>query len=585
MSLISLDESSGPENSGSAKVLEMIPGNHAITKPVHATITALSILLIGASPAHAVDYAVRQDGSGHFTTIQACANTAKPGDACLVYPGTYDEHVKTLVGGTSDNRITFKALGTVTMQGFDIRHAYVTIDGFDITRYLQGYYGHITVFNGGHNCEIVNNTIRDGAANVYGIIFYPSSGLAANGCSVRDNRLSNLLFHFLSTAGDNHVFERNTLEYQNNMDYIRLAGANQTFRRNIFWRGSQQTGSGNHPDFVQVFGGINTKSENHLFEENWIQDLPSQFGQMNSGDGIVYKGVLYDNIKNVTFRRNVISNLSANANIGAPGVRFENNTFYRLAFDLSGIILSGSLTRGDASRATLVNNVFLAGGARASVLNDFSGYYSLEGAVFSREVLAVFVTKETNTSGSVVIGTIATAIYDSVVKNGYIDSNGAPQAKLAALTDASQLILASEYAAYRDLLYDYLMRSVALDRSIRTTFAADYNFVAGSASAGFPAKRSSGCISGETFTKWNFCEPHGINGGDPKLADIALPLGPDGIPFTLDDGLKPLAGSPLCGRGDGGQDIGAYSCDPGAVFPVTNTNTVSPPSSLRIVVR
>jgi hypothetical protein len=121
-----------------------------------------------------------------------------------------------------------------------------------------------------------------------------------------------------------------------------------------------------------------------------------------------------------------------------------------------------------------------------------------------------------------------------------------------------------------------------MDASIRSTFSADYNYVAGAPSAGFPAKRSAGCIPSATFTEWNFCEPHGVNGGDPQLRSLSNLLGPDGIPFTLDDGLKPLSTSRLCGAGPGGSDIGAYSCDPSQVFG-HETPTAQPPSNLRLI--
>ena len=152
--------------------------------------------------------------------------------------------------------------------------------------------------------------------------------------------------------------------------------------------------------------------------------------------------------------------------------------------------------------------------------------------------------------------------------------------KAAALTDISQFVLDAAYATYKPAVYSVLIKTAQADANLRATFAADYNFVAGAQSAGFPAKRSSGCDPRLTFTDWNFCEPHGINGGSPRLANLANPLGPDGIPFTLDDGLKPVPTSPLCGKGEGGKDIGAYSCDPARVFP---SAAPPPPSNVRIV--
>jgi hypothetical protein len=107
---------------------------------------------------------VKKDGTGNFTTIQACADVAKAGDTCLVYPGTYSENVKTKAGGTGElARVTFRAQGTVTMQGFWISHPYITVDGFDITGYTFPLLGHITVFRDGNYCQILNNVIRDGA--------------------------------------------------------------------------------------------------------------------------------------------------------------------------------------------------------------------------------------------------------------------------------------------------------------------------------------------------------------------------------------------------------------------------------------
>jgi hypothetical protein len=544
---------------------------------VLAACTVLGTCLLPAMASAAV-YTVKRDGTGDFATIQACADAARAGDTCDVYAGIYNEHVRTTAGGTGDTtRITFKVQGVVTMQGFDIRHPFVSVEGFDITGYSVSFQGLITIYDGGDNCRVLNNTLRDGAAQVYGIYFYISAGQSANNCTVRGNRLSNLLANFLTTAGENHLFDSNVLEYQNSMDFIRLFGANLVFRRNVFHRGTTRDGTGNHPDFVQTFGGASLRSENHLFEENWIQDLSSQFGQVNSGDGVVTKGILYGNIKNITFRRNVIISVSNNANIGMPGMRFENNTFYRMAHEMGGIYYGGSLTRGDAPNGSLRNNVFLEGGFRAANVGDSAGFYAVTGHVLSREVIGVFVTNDATVQTAVTTG-----IYDDLRANGYIDPNGKVLAKAIALTSVAQLVLSAQYESFRANLYDVLIRTVQMDQALRSTFIADYNYVAGAASAGYPAKRSSGCNPLLTFTDGNFCEAHGINGGDPRLQNLANPLGPDGLPFTIDDGLKPLPTSPLCSKGEGGTDIGAYSCDPTKVFPNPGLRPGTP-TNVRIV--
>jgi hypothetical protein len=529
---------------------------------------------LSAQAGWAAEYSVKKDGTGNFTTIQACANAAQAGDTCLVYAGVYNEHVRTATGGTTDTtRITFRAQGTATMQGFEIRHPFVTVDGFDITGYTTWWDGLITIYSGGSNCSLVNNTLRDGADNVMGIYFYISSGQAATRCVVRDNRLSNLRYMFITTAGSNHLFEGNRLEFQNNMDFVRLFGSNHIFRRNVFRYAGATGGTGNHPDFSQTFGQTDTPTENNLFEENWIGDLDSQFGQYNSG-GIMTGRELFGNYRNVTFRRNVIVNITMNGNFAFPGVRFENNTFYRFASIMSGLTFSGSLTRGDVSGALLKNNIFLAGGSNNTIVGD-DGFYSLEGALLSREVIGTFVTSDpaqttTTTSG----------IYDDLKAKGYIGPNGQVLAAARGLTDISQFQLSSTYSTYKSTLYTRLIQTVQLDQSIRSTFVANYNYVGGAASSGFPAKRSSGCDPQKTFTDFSFCEPNGINGGDPGLKNLANLLGPDGVPFTLDDGLKPLPTSRLCSGGESGLTIGAYSCAADQVFVL---HPPAPPTNVRII--
>ncbi len=46
---------------------------------------------------------------------------------------------------------------------------------------------------------------------------------------------------------------------------------------------------------------------------------------------------------------------------------------------------------------------------------------------------------------------------------------------------------------------------------------------------------------------------------DPLFVSLSDPLGPDGRPFTADDGLRLRVGSPALGAGEGGVDLGAYA--------------------------
>ncbi len=511
-----------------------------------------------------------------FATIQSCADTANPGDICLVSPGVYDEQVQTKVGGTSEsNRVVFKAqntTGKVTMRGFDIRHPYVTIDGFDITgsSSRQQYIG---ISKGGDYCHVLNNIIRDGSPKITGMWFYSSTsmgGVTGNNCLIKGNVFTRLSNQFLATNGNGTRFENNIFEEAGGWDLVRVFGQDIVFYRNVFRNSTPVPGIGNHPDFLQTFGDNGGKSFNILFEENWIENLTSgdldsgyQLGQMNSGGGINNPKILTD-FHDYTFRRNVFTNVSNNWNISVPGFRFENNTFVKVATKQNGITFGGSLVRGDASRMNIINNVMLAGGQNTNI----TGFYASSGATFSREVLILLVTGETQ-SNETIIPPIAGGIYKDMIANGYINSNGQPTAKGSSLVSASDMVLAPAYESYRATVWSHFKKSVDLNKSIRDTFIADYNYVAGPAPT-YAAKRADNCVNG-TNTPFLFCEPHGINGGDPKLKNINDPDGPDNIPFTLDDGFKPLPGSPLCGKGANGVDVGAYSCDANKVFATGNS--------------
>jgi hypothetical protein len=518
-------------------------------------LTTAQVLRIYTTPsADPFVYEVKADGTEDYTTIQACATAAQPGWTCLVHPGTYSEHVVTGISGTSDAaRITFRAKGLVTMRGFDVRDAYQTIQGFDITGALGGNEGYITMRVGGDYCDIDSNTVRDGAASTYGIHWLITTPVeaGANYCRVTGNKIYNLRSNMITTIGLNHLIERNTLTQNNLQDFFRPFGTGHIIRRNFLMDATD--GSGQHPDIMQGFGGAGPMQD-ILFEENWVEDLQfdSQIGQMNSGDGDVPAGILWDNIKNVTWRRNVLVNVVSHGTMGIPGMTFEDNTFYHVATSSGGLTFSGSLSRGEFHNSTLRNNIFLGGGTGTVQ----SGWYSFSGMAFGVEAIGIFVT------GEGVTGPNALLIQADLRTNGYIGA-GDPNilAPARALTSIDDFVFSGALAAFKTDTYTYLVETATKDTAARASFDANYNFVAGD-TPGFATKSTSGC----PLDASNFCETNGINGGNPSLTSLTDFDGPDGVPFTLDDGLKPIVGSKLCTAGINGTTIGAYSCDTSKVL-------------------
>lgn len=78
---------------------------------------------------------------------------------------------------------------------------------------------------------------------------------------------------------------------------------------------------------------------------------------------------------------------------------------------------------------------------------------------------------------------------------------------------------------------------------------AETAVVEGNYAAGAPPQYAS---------KSGWAEAPTLNGGDPGFLNIDDPLGPDGLPFTADDGLQLRPDSKLIGAGPGGATLGAY---------------------------
>ncbi|MEM4364120.1 MAG: LamG-like jellyroll fold domain-containing protein, partial [Candidatus Diapherotrites archaeon] len=314
--------------------------------------------------------------------------------------------------------------------------------------------------------------------------------------------------------------ENNELKNLNGEDAIRFFGHDNVFRRNYIHDDKKIRGNGNHPDFVQTFGDNGGESYNMLFEENWIENLSSQVGQLNSGGG---GRPLDPDFYNYTFKNNVFVNIPGNFNIGVPGVKLINNTFYRTA----GIIYGGSLSRGSAENGVVLNTAFVE-----------CGPYSGPHFVISSEVFNYFIPVYTTT---------ATNIFKDLRNKGYVTNNGHLQDKFKVINNILEFELDASFSQYKSKVYDLMKQTQEIERISKETFVANYNFVAGKEIYGFPRVT-------------NFNEPNGINGGNPLFVDIKNPLGPDKKPFTQDDGLRPMPSSPLCGSGENGKDIGALSC-------------------------
>ncbi len=99
--------------------IEPIPGSRRVRQGTGLARLILAFVGLLLLPWHlqAATYTVKTGGGGNYTTIQACATAMAPGDTCVVYAGTYNEHVSLSAGGVG-------AYKTLQVNGTDVVYVY-----------------------------------------------------------------------------------------------------------------------------------------------------------------------------------------------------------------------------------------------------------------------------------------------------------------------------------------------------------------------------------------------------------------------------------------------------------------------------
>lgn len=612
-----------------------------------------------------------------YATIQSCLNVAVAGDTCLVSAGNYESEgrLETVNNGTATNRITLKAAtgATVYVRSIDFNTTYNTVDGLTFQNDTGGGVGVFRIYSTGSYCEILNNTIGYSATSSLYVMTVVASGSNPTGCIFKGNTVDNMPYLHLNLGGSNFLIEDNDFRHMKYEDYFRAWGTGHIIRRNKFWYGWMPVSG--HGDYSQIWW-ITGGAKNVTIEENWFGDNPDvALGQYNTYDTTYTDTDHSSEMGSFIWRRNVFAGSYGNWSYAVPGSTFDHNTFFLCAMSGIGIGLGTNLKGNYVDNTTITNNVFLACGNTPTQSQGETGWYSY-GHEFGEEAIDIHITKQNLCVGSNCTtagcqGSTTCAIRDDLVTNGYLVSR-IPTAAACALTNISQFTYTGpDPATWETPTYNHLVETCTEDALARSTFTADYNYVAGYPASGYPAKKTSSCSGTDRLIPWNFCEGtaqsgHGKNGSDPLLLGNSgfttgimqvspgsgatwtaatknlyklnaftsyirtpsdtilirasdssrgeyavderldasnirlgtllkgngisanntvnfypLPaqsdlLGADGIPLTMDDGLKPSPSSILCGASNTANAIGAYSCDATRVF---DTDVPAAPAS------
>lgn len=461
-----------------------------------------------------------------WRTLAKAIAVAQPGDIVRVQSGFYNERAQTVRGGTPGARIVFRAEPSAVMRGWVVNHPYVTVQGFDITGHsaantLDAF---VRVNNDAHFFELLNCTVRDGIQAVVTDAVYSSENSTLSSASVN--------FEELGFAAGQHLYigmatatirSTNTGSYQIKAverSRLMLQGALKDEGPTVVYLSASP-----------VFGlYLATRTEGCLIRSNVFRNLGYD-AWLITGHG----HVIEDNVVEATggwdamhfggtnhvFRRNVIRNsplvvyqtspdAMENYQIPYKDVTFSNN----MVINFAGV-LSSQKSPYTMSGLYIVRNVFVDVGRfhltqRETVLehNTFIRVAKQSYPVVAQAPHPVRVNA-------------ALAATNIVIRNNIFVDCGEP-------SRPSEVNRVGWYEI------------IGPDESI----IREGNFVAGA-----PPEYSS---------KVGWTEDARFNGGDPGFVNMDDPLGPDGLPFTADDGLRLRPDSKLLGAGVGGATIGAY---------------------------
>jgi parallel beta-helix repeat protein len=232
-----------------------------------------------AASAHAATYTVKSGGGGNYSTVQACANAIGNGDTCLVYAGTYNEHVTLSAGGIGAYK-TLQVNGTDLVYVYDFTiNSHNKIIGFSIQN-PSSPYGHdcVGIANGATDIYITNNNFY--ACGYHAMISGVASSATSSYVYIQGNTLSypctTSTIHDecpgMQINGDHILVENNDISHTSDGIYVNRS--HNVIRKNTFHDNTTSDcvpgglAGVCHIDFIQAEPSVATQY--NLYEGNTI---------------------------------------------------------------------------------------------------------------------------------------------------------------------------------------------------------------------------------------------------------------------------------------------------------------------------
>lgn len=361
---------------------------------IPATIAVLgliaSILVVsGISDAVGQVRTVSKDGTGNYTTIQAAADAAQPGDTILISGGTYGEAVVVNKSGSSGAPITFQGKPgqkvivdgtgkTVSKNGlFAIDgRSFLNIDNITVTKSAKhGIYGanvnsiNITncevsysqdggaVFVGGANmvidtCDVHHNNFKGLSANNEAVSMNNVNGFEVKNSLVHDNKEEGIDAKYEARNGSIH----NNRAYSNNGPNIYIDSANNIdVYSNVVY---QATGANKSGISIAVENYSTTRKtyDIDVFNNQIFNNAQGGVGFWMESSGT------YSNIKIVN--NTMYGNVKGDVQFGSTGYTFTGTNVIR-----NNILWSTINGLSSATKFTKDHNLVADGGANAGFVN------------------------------------------------------------------------------------------------------------------------------------------------------------------------------------------------------------------------
>jgi hypothetical protein len=509
----------------------------------------VAILLLGATTLPAATYYTAFDGDDGnpgsaaqpWRTIQKAVNTLVAGDMVIVREGDYNERITTVRGGTSDsNRINFQADGEVTMKGWVISHPFITVRGFRVAQWSgptisdamirfgeNGDHAIVemctvrgdlqvtrsdTIFRAGSNAitSATGGFIASGFTN--GQTLYV--GAATNGITISNG---NRGVHLITAVTDDTISVARSLEDQGPLP-IYLSAA---YVYGLLFHSRSEGAIVRGNTFGNLgYGTWFVDGRGHRFQNNIMEQCNGWDIVHFTGTNHVFEGNWFRDSPPVVYQ--VSPDFSENWPTRHENILFTNNFIENVVAVLS----SQKINTTVSGPITYSRNVFIGTGRFAGVFPNTTFEHNTFVRVASKAVPGLISLARHPLF-------FASGATNAVIRNNIFLDCGQVQFPWTETTMGWYEITGPSGSA-----------------------VAEGNFVA-SAAPGYGTKIG-----------WPEGNPL-LNGGDPAFINVSNPLGPDGLPFTADDGLRLLPGSKLVAAGAGGRTIGAYELPGGGRVRLT----------------